>query len=213
MADDKSATKTIKEANSKPFSKAIGDAMRSSNAIQAAIDASNTIGKLSAIDDAFRHSGIIQGAIGDLSKSSDAMNFAKGIPDAAMQDAIKGAYLHPSETLQAAMGALSSVSATENIARGIVGAALREVPIAQTTVRAPTIEGKRIHSISDIGMAVRNARKARNLTQQDFADLAGVGRRFLSELESGKPTLEIGKVLTVAKAAGIQLMLVSNIDE
>jgi len=43
------------------------------------------------------------------------------------------------------------------------------------------------------------------LSQQDFADLAGVGRRFVSELESGKPTLEIERVLRVCKAAGIDL--------
>ncbi len=65
-----------------------------------------------------------------------------------------------------------------------------------------------LQKVSDLGAAVRNARKSKRLTQQEFADLAGVGRRFLSELESGKPTLEIGKVLKVAAAAGIQLMFV-----
>ena len=40
----------------------------------------------------------------------------------------------------------------------------------------------------------------------EVADLAGVGRRFLSELEAGKPTLEIGKVLLVLTAAGIELV-------
>lgn len=62
-----------------------------------------------------------------------------------------------------------------------------------------------IVSPSDIGSLVRRARETRNLSQQSFADLAGVGRRFLSELENGKPTLELGKVLKVTRAAGISL--------
>ncbi|QKC79844.1 transcriptional regulator [Mesorhizobium erdmanii] len=62
-----------------------------------------------------------------------------------------------------------------------------------------------ITSSADIGRLVREARKRGNFSQQKFADLAGVGRRFLSELENGKPTLELGKVLKVANAAGIVL--------
>ncbi|WP_210328900.1 helix-turn-helix transcriptional regulator [Mesorhizobium amorphae] len=66
--------------------------------------------------------------------------------------------------------------------------------------------GLEIVSASDIGRLVRRAREVRHLSQQSFADLAGVGRRFLSELENGKPTLELGKVLKVAQAAGISLL-------
>jgi HTH-type transcriptional regulator/antitoxin HipB len=57
----------------------------------------------------------------------------------------------------------------------------------------------------DLGRLVRQARERMSLTQQAFADLAGVGRRFLSELENGKETLELGKVMRVASAAGISL--------
>jgi HTH-type transcriptional regulator/antitoxin HipB len=60
-------------------------------------------------------------------------------------------------------------------------------------------------SSSDLGNLVRKAREDRKLSQQSFADLAGVGRRFVSELENGKATLELGKVLKVAHAAGISL--------
>lgn len=58
---------------------------------------------------------------------------------------------------------------------------------------------------SDFGQVLRDSRKAMGLTQQQFADLAGVGRRFVSECEAGKPRLEFGKVLQVAKAAGIDI--------
>lgn len=63
-----------------------------------------------------------------------------------------------------------------------------------------------LDSTKDLGNMVRRLRESRKLSQQEFADLAGVGRRFLSELENGKPTLEFAKVLQVAQAAGISLL-------
>jgi len=63
-----------------------------------------------------------------------------------------------------------------------------------------------IATVADLGRLVRAERKRLTLSQQDFGDLAGVGRRFVSELEAGKPTLEIGKVLACAAAAGIDLL-------
>lgn len=66
-----------------------------------------------------------------------------------------------------------------------------------------------IASTADIGRRVRDSRHALGMTQQRFADLAGVGRRFLGELERGKASLEIGRVLAVCEAAGIKLGFVS----
>lgn len=57
----------------------------------------------------------------------------------------------------------------------------------------------------DVGNLVRAARKRSGLTQQQFADLCGVGRRFLSECESGKSRLELGKVMHVLNGAGIDV--------
>lgn len=65
---------------------------------------------------------------------------------------------------------------------------------------------KPILTSSDLGTAIKFARKAGKLNQQALADLAGVGRRFISELEGGKPSLEIDKVLNVARAAGIDIL-------
>ena len=63
----------------------------------------------------------------------------------------------------------------------------------------------RVTSAAELGRMVREERERRKLSQQAFADLAGVGRRFISELENGKPTLEFDKVLQVATAAGLEL--------
>lgn len=41
---------------------------------------------------------------------------------------------------------------------------------------------------------VRQKRKLYKMTQRDLADRAGVGLRFIRELEGGKPTLRLDKV-------------------
>lgn len=70
------------------------------------------------------------------------------------------------------------------------------------TSEPPAVE---IQSPDDLGLLIRKARERRNQSQQNFADLAGVGRRFVSELENGKATLELGKVLKVMRAAGLSI--------
>ena len=67
-----------------------------------------------------------------------------------------------------------------------------------------------VQDILDLGRLVRERRIAMRLSQQEFADLSGVGRRFVSELEQGKPTLEIAKVLIAVAAAGIDLYAISR---
>lgn len=66
---------------------------------------------------------------------------------------------------------------------------------------------KPVRSSEELGLVVARARKGRGYSQQQFADLAGVGRRFVSELENGKPSAEIGKVLQVLTALGIDMQL------
>ncbi|MGV3490113.1 MAG: helix-turn-helix transcriptional regulator [Devosia sp.] len=63
----------------------------------------------------------------------------------------------------------------------------------------------RLRTPADIGLLVARKRKELGLTQQDFADMAGVGRRFVSEVESGKPTSELGKVLGLLQSLGYDL--------
>lgn len=58
---------------------------------------------------------------------------------------------------------------------------------------------------ADIGRVVRATRKAAGLRQDELAGAAGVGLRFLVELERGKPTAQIGKALQVLQALGCSL--------
>ena len=66
-------------------------------------------------------------------------------------------------------------------------------------------------SPSDIGQAIRRARKAMGLRQDELAAAAGVGLRFLVELERGKPTAQIGRALAVLNALGLDLNLVTRL--
>jgi y4mF family transcriptional regulator len=52
---------------------------------------------------------------------------------------------------------------------------------------------------------VISRRKSLKLTQRDLADRAGVGLRFVRELEDGKPTLRMDKVNEVLRMFGHQL--------
>jgi HTH-type transcriptional regulator/antitoxin HipB len=63
----------------------------------------------------------------------------------------------------------------------------------------------KIENPFDIGKLVRQRRKKAGLTLQEAAGMAGVGIRFLSELERGKPTLQLGLVLQVLQLFGLEL--------
>ncbi|WP_150046046.1 MULTISPECIES: helix-turn-helix transcriptional regulator [Methylomonas] len=64
-----------------------------------------------------------------------------------------------------------------------------------------------IHSTQQLGQALRNARKQLGLTQSELALAAGVGVRFIVDLEAGKPTVRLETVMRVIEALGGQVML------
>ena len=64
-----------------------------------------------------------------------------------------------------------------------------------------------IYSTENIGHIIRRVRKKLGVTQSDLALSAGTGLRFIVELEKGKPTCQIGKVLRTLQVLGIQLKL------
>jgi HTH-type transcriptional regulator / antitoxin HipB len=60
-------------------------------------------------------------------------------------------------------------------------------------------------TVKDIGAVVRQTRLSLGLRQDQLAAAAGVGLRFLVELERGKPTVRFDKVLAVLNALGFRL--------
>lgn len=67
-------------------------------------------------------------------------------------------------------------------------------------------------STQALGAALRKECKKHKLTQADVAFAAGVGIRFLSDLESGKPTVQLEKVLQVVAVLGGAILLRWNSD-
>ncbi len=61
---------------------------------------------------------------------------------------------------------------------------------------------KRTLTPAEIGDIVRTTRKGAGLRQDELAGAAGVGLRFIVDLEAGKPTAQIGKTLQVLQALG-----------
>jgi len=64
-----------------------------------------------------------------------------------------------------------------------------------------------IHNTQQLGDKLRLARRQLMLTQAQLALAAGVGIRFIVDLEAGKPTLRLEHVLRVINVLGGELML------
>lgn len=67
-----------------------------------------------------------------------------------------------------------------------------------------------IRAAADLGRVVRERRKQVSLTQAELAEVAGVGVRFVSELERGKQTAEFQKVLQVLSVLGLDLQVTAR---
>jgi HTH-type transcriptional regulator/antitoxin HipB len=65
-----------------------------------------------------------------------------------------------------------------------------------------------IQTSKAFGSAVRRVRKDRGLSQAELAARAGVGRPWLSELETGKRTAELGRALSVLSALDLAVTFV-----
>ena len=64
--------------------------------------------------------------------------------------------------------------------------------------------------IMNISFQIKNLRKKNDLTQIEFAKRAGVGLRFLRELERGKMTIRMDKLMQVLDFLGYHLELERN---
>ena len=59
----------------------------------------------------------------------------------------------------------------------------------------------------ELGAIVREQRKRLALKQLDIAGLGNTGNRFIVELENGKPTVQLQKVLDVMDLLGLELVV------
>ena len=68
-----------------------------------------------------------------------------------------------------------------------------------------TIDRRAAETALALGSLIRRRRKALKMRQDELALATGVGRRFLIDLEAGKPTCQLGRSILVADALGLRV--------
>ena len=71
----------------------------------------------------------------------------------------------------------------------------------------------KITDTASLGNAIRSRRKELNYTQGYISEITGLSVSFLSDLENGKPTAEIGKTIEVINLLGLDILVEARGDE
>jgi transcriptional regulator with XRE-family HTH domain len=64
-----------------------------------------------------------------------------------------------------------------------------------------------VRSVADLGLALRATRKGSKVRLDDLADIAGVSKQFVSDVERGKQTVQLGLALRLLAEMGLNLMV------
>lgn len=62
-------------------------------------------------------------------------------------------------------------------------------------------------SVLEAGIAIRTVRKRAGIRIDDFAMAAGVSKQFMTDVENGKATVQMGKVLDMLQRMGIKVQM------
>lgn len=65
----------------------------------------------------------------------------------------------------------------------------------------------RIYTAGSLGAAIRHYRLQAGLSQAELADRAGIHRTYLSDLEQGKETEQVRRILRILKELGVRMTL------
>jgi y4mF family transcriptional regulator len=68
---------------------------------------------------------------------------------------------------------------------------------------------EQLESAADVGRLIQAERKRQKLSQLQLAGLANTGIRFISDLENGKGTVQLQKLLAVISALGLSMFVYS----
>ena len=69
---------------------------------------------------------------------------------------------------------------------------------------------EQLESAADVGRLIQAERKRQKLSQLQLAGLANTGIRFISDLENGKGTVQLQKLLAVISALGLSMFVYST---
>lgn len=64
-----------------------------------------------------------------------------------------------------------------------------------------------LSTVEDAGVAIRALRKQAGIRVDDFALTAQVSKQLMTDLENGKPTVQMGRVLTLLQQLGVRVTL------
>ena len=70
-----------------------------------------------------------------------------------------------------------------------------------------------IRTCEAMGKRIRDLRRAQGVTQAQLAGLSNTGVRFISDLENGKETCQLGKILHVLATLGVDVSIQSPYDK
>ena len=65
----------------------------------------------------------------------------------------------------------------------------------------------KIKAAKEIGKIIRERRKKIGYTQAYLSELTGLSTSFISDVENGKPTVELEKVINLASLLGLDILL------
>lgn len=65
----------------------------------------------------------------------------------------------------------------------------------------------RIYTPESLGQAIRHYRREAGLTQAELAERAGLNRTYLSDLERGKETEQVRRIMRVLRQMGVRMTL------
>lgn len=86
------------------------------------------------------------------------------------------------------------------------------MPLSSKTLPVGNFTGAEtpIRSSVELGAVIREQRKRLDLKQLDLAGLGNTGNRFIVDLENGKPTVQLQKVLDLMDLLGLEVVVRSK---
>lgn len=92
-----------------------------------------------------------------------------------------------------------------NVALGVGGVMLLAHLLGKAADSTQRFSSQKLENTIALGAAIRQRRQDMRLTQEQLAAKSGVGARFITEVENGKATAEVAKILQVLDALNLQL--------
>lgn len=66
----------------------------------------------------------------------------------------------------------------------------------------------KVYNSEEFGKLIKQRRKKLGYTQKYICEVSGISASFISDLENGKPTIELGKAIFLANLLGADLDII-----